>query len=198
MTKELITWINIDTLRPMEINPRFIKDESFRKLQQSIIKDPSFMELRPVLANRIEKGLFIYAGTQRWKACKDLGWTTIPCIIEENVGEDLIKSRMMKDNIHAGVFDFDKLAEFDGKLLDLLDISELSNKKLDFGSMDKVGSDTTTTAGGVRNSSIKVEHVFNIIFPNQDEMTEFVDVVQNLPLDGISLEAFILSKEKDL
>ena len=50
------------------------------------------------------------------RAAQKLGWNHIPCIVEEDLPEDIIKERVIKDNAHFGTWDYDLLAnefEFD-------------------------------------------------------------------------------------
>jgi len=102
--------INIKELNLAEKNPRKIDKEQFAKLCKSIQDDPSFLERRPVLVNISNGRNDVYAGNQRVRAAKKLGWESIPCIIDKDLSEDIIKSRMIKDNKTYGEFDFDMLA----------------------------------------------------------------------------------------
>lgn len=51
-------------------NPRFIKDDKFKKLCESIKKDPEFLELRPIV---IDKEGIIIGGNMRYRALLELG-----------------------------------------------------------------------------------------------------------------------------
>ena len=56
-------------------NPRFIRDEKFAKLCQSIKDFPEAMPARGIVVD--EKGV-ILGGNMRWRACKELGFKEIP------------------------------------------------------------------------------------------------------------------------
>lgn len=98
--------VKIDRLQPAAWNPRSIKDERFKKLCESIKSDPDFLELRPILAT---KDGTIYAGNMRYRACKHLGYTEVPCIITD-IDETLAKTRAIKDNNEFGEWDNEILA----------------------------------------------------------------------------------------
>lgn len=118
MTK--IEPVLIDRLEFYESNPRTISKDSMQKLCDSICKDPGFMDRRPVLVNYIKdkKAWFVYAGSQRVRACKELGWIEIPCIIDNDLEEEIMQRRMLIDNQHSGDWDFDILAnEFEIDML---------------------------------------------------------------------------------
>lgn len=114
----MIEFIDISTLSLLEKNPRKITQTQFDKLVKSINEDPKFLECRPCLVNRIGDFLIVYAGNQRLRAALKLGWREIPCIIEDNLSAEIVKSRIVKDNKQYGIFDFDELfSSFDDDLL---------------------------------------------------------------------------------
>ena len=126
----VITLTPIKNLNLLSYNPRTITTEAMDKLCKSLREDPDFLRNRPVLVNRVDGVLNVYAGTQRVRAAKKLKWKEVPCIVEENLSDDLIKVRMNKDNLHSGEFDWDILgnefeledlfaAGFDAEDLDL-------------------------------------------------------------------------------
>ena len=105
----VITLTPIKNLNLLSYNPRTITTEAMDKLCKSLREDPDFLRNRPVLVNRVDGVLNVYAGTQRVRAAKKLKWKEVPCIVEENLSDDLIKVRMNKDNLHSGEFDWDIL-----------------------------------------------------------------------------------------
>lgn len=110
--------VKISKLVLLEKNPRKIDKIQFEKLCKSLQDDPDFIAKRPVLVHNSEGKLRVYACNQRVRAAKKLGWKEVPCIIDEGLSEDIIKSRTVKDNKHYGEFDFDILAnEYDMDML---------------------------------------------------------------------------------
>lgn len=102
-----------------DYNPRDISAKEFKKLQQDIKKDPLFLKQRPPLINHIsEENRFVcYAGTQRAKAAQANGEQKIWCWIEVDVPREVQDQRMLKDNLHSGKWDWDKLKGFDVNFL---------------------------------------------------------------------------------
>ena len=186
-----IVWLDVHQIKPMEFNPRIIKDDAFRKLQQSILSDSEFMEIRPILLNKVGEEYFVYAGTQRWRACKDLGWETVPVIIDEDLDEDVVKERMLKDNIHAGVWDDSKLQEFDNSILTSLDISAFKATKLNLGTVEMAGVNNHTPK---EKSGATVGFTFNLVFATQEDKKDFeilvknVENAQSLPIEQVLLK----------
>lgn len=110
--------IKISKLRLLEKNPRKIDKIQFEKLCKSLQDDPAFLQSRPILVHKKDDRLIVYAGNQRVRAAKKLGWKELPCIVEENLSDDIIKSRTIKDNKTNGEWDFDILAnEFEMDML---------------------------------------------------------------------------------
>jgi DNA modification methylase len=107
-----IELIDIKKLTLLKNNPRKITKDEMDKLCESLKNDPNFFHNRPVLVNqdKIDAPLIVYAGNQRVLAAKKLKWKQVPCIIEKGLSEDLIKERIIKDNKHAGTWDYDILA----------------------------------------------------------------------------------------
>ena len=134
-----VSFIPIIKLKSLDKNPRKIDTLQFEKLCNNIQNDPEFFTLRPCLVTPKEDKFIIYAGNQRFKAAKKLGWKEIPCIIS-NESENIIKNRTILDNIHHGEFDIDCLLEsynpielidlgFDSYLLDIPEIQQINNEE---------------------------------------------------------------------
>lgn len=120
--------IEIKKLTLLEKNPRKISKDQFEKLCRSLEKDPDFFTKRPCLVNVSENKYNVYAGNQRIRAAKKLGWKEVPCIVEENLSDELIKERIIKDNAHYGDWDYDLLANE----WDYLVLVDSGLKELDF------------------------------------------------------------------
>ncbi len=106
----IIESIPIKSLKLLEKNPRRITKEQMQKLCKSITDDPEFLFSRPVLVNRVANIMTVYAGNQRVRAAKSLKMKEIPCIIEDDLDEELISRRVILDNKTFGEFDYDMLA----------------------------------------------------------------------------------------
>lgn len=123
----------IKDLHLWDKNPRTIKDKRFHALCKSMTYDPSFLELRPVLATKDGR---IYAGNMRYRAAKHLGWKDIPAIITD-IPEKLARERAIKDNNEYGEWNNDELAtlldemEKEGTDLSLLGLDDSIQKIID-------------------------------------------------------------------
>jgi len=102
--------LKITSLKLLENNPRTINKDKFDKLCKDMGEDPGFIERRPVLINKIGDTLNVYAGNQRVRAAKNLGWKEVPCIVDVNLDEKTMRKRVLEDNMHAGEWDYDMLA----------------------------------------------------------------------------------------
>ena len=112
----------IEDIILLDKNPRYISDNDFKKLCDDIEKDTSFLIQRPPLINELKGKYYCYAGTQRVKACKSLGHKSIKCFIEENVPERVQNERMLKDNLHRGIWDETKIMDLGFEIGELHDI----------------------------------------------------------------------------
>ena len=147
-------------LRTSPSNPRAIRDNAMEKLMLSIAEDPELMEARPLIVNdRME----VLAGNQRLRACIALEWPTVPCVV---VDWDEAKQRraMIKDNVSAGEWDYDMLAnEWDADMLEVAGLN-LWQPDLDADSL----SDDFSLADGDKPP------FQSLTFTLADEQAEFI------------------------
>jgi ParB-like chromosome segregation protein Spo0J len=124
--------IAISKVRPNSENPRYIKDEKFKKLVQSIKEFPEMMPVRPIVVN---KEMVVLGGNMRLKAMQEAGlekvWVEVVDWSEEKQREFIIK-----DNVGFGEWDWDELAntwdaeELDQWGLDVpIDLEEIKETK---------------------------------------------------------------------
>ena len=115
--------VAIREIKPNTNNPRFIKDDKFRKLVKSIKEFPEMLELRPIV---VDSDMIVLGGNMRLKACIEAGLTEVPILVADQLTEEQKKEFIVKDNVGFGEWDWDLLAnEWDTDLLEEwgLDIS---------------------------------------------------------------------------
>ena len=140
-----IEYIPLDKLKLSKNNPRKITKDKFKQLCDDIESDPwLFLECRPILVYIEDGEHIVYAGNQRTRAARELGYHQVPCIIDDkgDLSDEIIRRRIIIDNRHAGFFDLDELANswdlnellalgFDPKEFDIcLTISPKKQKKI--------------------------------------------------------------------
>lgn len=116
MEESKVIELPIKRLKCHERNPRKIDREAMEKLCESMKRDPEFLERRPILCYPHENKIdyVVYAGNQRLRAAKKLGWELISCIVDEFCHPDIIKRRIILDNKTSGDWDYDILsADYD-------------------------------------------------------------------------------------
>ncbi|HRS81424.1 MAG TPA: DNA modification methylase [Thermotogota bacterium] len=105
--------MNLSDIKANSKNPRIIKDEAFKKLCESIKRDPEFMTLRPIVVD--DEGI-ILGGNMRYRAIKELGMKDVPdgwIVKASNLTAEQRKRFILVDNAPrgmAGDWDFDMLA----------------------------------------------------------------------------------------
>lgn len=101
-------------------NPRFIRDDKFKKLVQSIKDDPEMLDLRELVAyDNHGKGLVVIMGNMRYRALKELGMETAPTkVLPPETAVEKLRAFALKDNSNYGEWDIDDLLnEWDEKEL---------------------------------------------------------------------------------
>jgi len=92
-------------------NPRFIRDERYRKLKESIQENPDMLSLRELLVFEHNGKYIIIGGNMRYRAMKELGYAETPCkVIPPETPVEALKAYTIKDNAGFGEWDFDLLA----------------------------------------------------------------------------------------
>ena len=102
---------NTGQIEGLPKNPRFLKDDKFKKLVKSIQDDPEMLELREVIAYDNNGELVVIAGNMRLKACQEIGIKDIPTkILPQNTPVEKLKAYTIKDNVAFGEHNWDELA----------------------------------------------------------------------------------------
>lgn len=99
--------LNIQEVIPNENNPRFIKDNKFKKLVKSIKEFPEMLKLRPIVVN---SDMVVLGGNMRLKACKEAGLKEVWVLKADDLTEEQQKEFVVKDNVGFGEWNWDVLA----------------------------------------------------------------------------------------
>lgn len=122
--------VKLTELKENENNPRFIKDDKFKKLVKSIKEFPEMLELRPIVINNDN---VVLGGNMRLKACKEAGLKDVPVIKASELTEEQQKEFIIKDNVGFGEWDWDILAnEWESEELEEwgLDVPEFETEEV--------------------------------------------------------------------
>ena len=99
--------VKISEVKTNPKNPRFIKDDKFRKLVKSIEEFPQMLELRPIV---VDENNIVLGGNMRLKACKEAGLKEVYIVKADNLTEQQKDEFIVKDNVGFGEWDWDMLA----------------------------------------------------------------------------------------
>lgn len=110
-------------------NPRYLKSEEHDKLKKSLKDSPELLQYKPLMVYAIEDGKFVViCGNMRLRICQELhnegveGFDALPCfVLNKDVPIVKIKEYAIKDNVQAGNWDWDELANGDWEVDDLQD-----------------------------------------------------------------------------
>ena len=110
---------NKGQIEGLPANPRFIRDEKFKKLVKSIEDNPEMTALREVLVYPHNGKYIIIGGNMRYRAMKELGYKDAICkVLPEDTTPEQLQAYTIKDNAGFGEWDFDLLGnEWDEDLL---------------------------------------------------------------------------------
>lgn len=113
--------MKLNDIKPNDKNPRYIKDERFKKLCQSIDEFPKMMAIRPII---IDENNIILGGNMRYRAIKAAGMKEIPnewVRKESDLTQDEKQRFIIADNVGFGEWDEDILKnEWDAEFLEAI------------------------------------------------------------------------------
>lgn len=108
-------------------NPRYLKGEEHDKLKKSLKDSPELLQYKPLMVYAAEGGKFVViCGNMRLRICQELhnegvkSFDALPCfVLNKDVPIAKIKEYAIKDNVQAGNWDWDELANGDWEVEDL-------------------------------------------------------------------------------
>ena len=132
-TKELINIsaleLNEGQINGVPKNPRYLKGEEHDKLKKSLKDSPELLQYKPLMVCATENNTFVVVcGNMRLRICQELhnegmkGFDALPCfVLNKDVPIAKIKEYAIKDNVQAGNWDWDELANGDWDVNELQD-----------------------------------------------------------------------------
>ena len=108
-------------------NPRWLHDDESKKLKKSLIDSPEFLEYKPLMVYAMDNGKYVtICGNMRLRVANELRldghseFDTIPCVVlKADTSIEKIKEYAIKDNVQAGNWDWDELANGEWEIEDL-------------------------------------------------------------------------------
>lgn len=102
---------NTGQIEGLPKNPRFIRDDKFAKLVQSIKDDPEMLDLRELLVIPHGKEYVVIGGNMRLRAMIECGHKEAPCkVLDKATPPEKLRAYAAKDNVGFGEWDWDQLA----------------------------------------------------------------------------------------
>lgn len=110
-------------------NPRYLKESEHDKLVKSLADSPEFLEYKPLMVYGLEDGTYVtICGNMRLRVANELriggntNFDKLPCfVLKTDTPIEKIKEYAIKDNVQAGNWDWDELANGEWKVEDLDD-----------------------------------------------------------------------------
>ena len=120
-TKYKVEYRPLESLKPLENNPRYIKEEDFERLCASVQNNPELFEAQPIILSDRTGELVIIAGNQRYRAAKEVGLKEVPTVLLTGLTEQKEKEIIIRTNVTNGKWDYDRLANDNWSIEDLDD-----------------------------------------------------------------------------
>lgn len=118
---------NDGQLEGISKNPRHLKESEHDKLKKSLTDSPEFLEYKPLMVYAMNNGNYVtICGNMRLRVANELRldghseFDTIPCVVlKADTPIEKIKEYAIKDNVQAGNWDWDELANGEWEIEDL-------------------------------------------------------------------------------
>jgi len=169
--------VKLSDIKLNDDNPRYIRDDKFEQLKQSIKAFPQMLRLRPIV---VDENNIVLGGNMRLRALQELGYTELDDEWVKRADELTAEQKrefIIKDNVGYGSWEWETLAnEWDSEELaewglDVWnqgsDINELHEYQLD--------EDEEFDPIGVSSGLQKIVFVFD----GEDEADSFLNQIQH-------------------
>lgn len=165
-------------------NPRWLHDDEGEKLKKSLIDSPEFLEYKPLMVYAMDNGNYVtICGNMRLRVANELRldghseFDTLPCVIlKADTPIEKIKEYAIKDNVQAGNWDWDELANGEWETDDLqdwgVDCSFLNTDK-DDTNIDELFEDAQNTESKAKDIKLSV-HIPQELEDKVDEIKEII------------------------
>lgn len=175
---------NDGQLEGISKNPRFLKESEHDKLKKSLTDSPEFLEYKPLMVYAMNNGNYVtICGNMRLRVANELrldghsDFDTIPCVIlKADTPIQKIKEYAIKDNVQAGNWDWDELANGEWETDDLqnwgVDCSFLNTDE-DDTDIDELFEDAQNTESKVKDIKLSV-HIPQELEDKVDEIKEII------------------------
>ena len=165
-------------------NPRYLKESEHDKLKKSLTDSPEFLEYKPLMVYAMDNGNYVtICGNMRLRVANELRidghseFDTIPCVVlKADTPIEKIKEYAIKDNVQAGNWDWDELANGEWEIDDLqnwgVDCSFLNTDE-DDTDIDELFEDAQNTDSKVKDIKLSI-HIPQELEDKVDEIKEII------------------------
>lgn len=165
-------------------NPRYLKESEHDKLKKSLTDSPEFLEYKPLMVYAMDNENYVtICGNMRLRVANELRldghseFDTIPCVIlKSDTPIEKIKEYAIKDNVQAGNWDWDELANGEWETDNLQDWGvdcSFLNTDEDDTDIDELFEDAQNTESKVKDIKLSV-HIPQELEDKVDEIKEII------------------------
>ena len=178
-------------------NPRYLKESEHDKLVKSLTDSPEFLEYKPLMVYALEDGTYVtICGNMRLRVINELriggniNFEKLPCfILKADTPIQKIKEYAIKDNVQAGNWDWDELANGEWETDDLQDWGvdcSFLNTDEDDTDIDELFEDAQNTESKAKDIKLSV-HIPQELEGKVDEIKEIIKSAVS-EYDGVEIK----------
>lgn len=188
---------NDGQLEGVSKNPRYLKQTEHDTLKKSLEDSPELLEYKPLMVYQLESGNYItICGNMRLRIANELRldghseFDTVPCfILNSDTPIQKIKEYAIKDNVQAGNWDWDELANGEWNVDELqewgVECSFLQDSEGE-GNIDALFEDVQNAEDKIKEIKLSV-HIPGIL---EEQLQEIKDAISSVISDyeGVELK----------
>ena len=178
-------------------NPRYLKNKDGEKLKKSLIDSPEFLEYKPLMVYAVGNDKYVtICGNMRLRIAKELRadghseFDLLPCVVlKADTPVEKIKEYAIKDNVQAGNWDWDELANGEWETDDLQDWG------VDCSFLNTDGNDTNIDelfedAQNIESKTKEIKLSVHIPQELEDKVDEIKEIVKSAvsEYDGVEIK----------
>lgn len=178
-------------------NPRYLKNEDGEKLKKSLIDSPEFLEYKPLMVYAVSNDKYVtICGNMRLRIAKELRadghseFDLLPCVVlKADTPVEKIKEYAIKDNVQAGNWDWDELANGEWEIDDLQDWG------VDCSFLNTDGNDTNIDelfedAQNIESKTKEIKLSVHIPQELEDKVDEIKEIIKSAvsEYDGVEIK----------
>lgn len=172
-----IKMVALGKLKLNEENPRYITDDKFNKLKESIKAFPEMLKIRPIV---VDDDMTILGGNMRYRACLELDIEEVPVLMAKGLTDEQKEEFLYRDNVAFGDWDWSVIKDENWDKLISWGVNPSYHDK-----QTKEEAEIKSTAEVISNMGLKFNEHHDYVVFLFDNQNDWIKLISHLDLPKI-------------